>query len=203
METTPHTTPRAGAPTGAPRVRAVRLAAVAAALLLAACGGGSDAVAGPGGGNTPRSDLPAALAGTWVYGNISPTNFWNSHTGQYAGNAYGFADYLALQANGTYTRLVYIYSNVYGCQTQVWTEMKGTLTADGEAFTLYPTQGRYKVADNCAASRNYERPMTGSEVANKQGETFTWERTQQNGKTYILVNAPGSSDAPVHYEWRP
>ena len=81
-----------------------RLAIAGAALLLAACGG-SDKVAGPGGGggDTPRSELPAALAGTWVYGNISPTNFWNEHTGQYAGNAYGFADYLSLDESGTYT----------------------------------------------------------------------------------------------------
>ena len=41
-----------------------RLAIAGAALLLAACGG-SDKVAGPGGGDTPRSELPAALAGTY------------------------------------------------------------------------------------------------------------------------------------------
>ena len=196
------TTNRSRAPHGARAARRLAaVAAVAAALLLAACGG-SDKVAGPGGGDTPRSELPAALAGTWVYGNISPTNFWNEHTGQYAGNAYGFADYLDLDANGTYTRLVYIYTNSYGCMTQVWTEMQGTLTADEWTFTLYPTQGRYKVASNCSASQNYQRPMTAAEVAQKQGESRTWERTQSNGRTYILVNIPGSDDLPVHYERR-
>ena len=37
----------------------------------------------------------------------------------------------------------------------VWTQMEGTMTAGGDSFTLYPNQGKYKVADNCNSSRNY------------------------------------------------
>lgn len=179
-----------------------RLALVCGAALLAACGG-SDAVTGPGGGGTPRSDLPEGLVGRWRYGVVSSTNFWNDHTGVYAGNAYGISDYYDFAANGTYKRLTYIYTNSYGCQTQVWTEMQGTLTADDERFTLYPTQGRYKVADNCAASRNYTRPMTAAELTERQGDVWVWERGQDAyGQEVLAADKPEGND-PALYEREP
>lgn len=192
---TSHTAGRAGRAMATLR----RVAAAAATLLVAACSGG-DAISGPDGGQTPRGDLPVALVGDWAYGSISPSNFWNDHTGTFGGNAYGFADYLDLDHDGDFTRLIYIYTNSYGCQTQVWTQMKGTMTADQSTFTLYATEGQYKVADSCDASRNYSRPMNADEVAQSQGDVFSWAPAQIGGTQVILVNPFGADDAPATYE---
>ena len=187
----------------AARAVARRLSFVGAAALLAACGG-SDAATGPGGpgGETPRSELPSALVGNWRYGVVSPSNFWDDHTGAYAGNAYGISDYYEFAAGGTYKRLTYIYTTTYSCHTQAWTEMQGTLTATGERFVLYPTQGRYKVASNCSSSSNYTRPMTAAELAGKQGEVWLWGRTVENGRHYLVADVPDGDD-PAYYERQP
>jgi len=175
---------------------------VAIAALLAACGGDSSTGPGDGpGGDTPSSEVPRDLVGSWRYGSISPTNFWNDHTGQYAGNAYGFADYITFQRSGTFTRLVYIYTNSYGCQTQVWTQMEGTVEADDETFTLYPTKGRYKVADHCVQRNNYERPMQANELRERQGDEYHWafEENEYDGKTYLAIGV-ADDENPGYYE---
>lgn len=182
-------------------VVARRLALAGTAALLAACGG-SDATTGPVGGETPRSELPTPLVGSWRYGMISPTNFWDDHSGAYAGNAYGISDYYEFAAGGTYKRMTYIYTTTYGCHTQVWTEMQGTLTATDQRFTLYPTQGRYKVASSCSGSQNYTRPMTAAEVAGKQGEVWLWARAVENGRHFLVADVPDGDD-PAYYERQP
>jgi hypothetical protein len=193
------TTPRSRAP----RVRAHRLAhtaaAAAAVLLVAVASRDADArvvhAAAP-------ANLPAELVGNWRYGRISPTNFWNDQTGTYAGNAYGMSDYYEIAAGGSYKRMTYIYTQAYNCRTQTWTEMEGTLTADAGRFTLAPAKGRYKVANNCAKSQNYTRPMTAAELKEKQGETWTWSRVQRDGRTVLAAGKTGR-DEPVYYEQEP
>jgi hypothetical protein len=177
---------------------------VALAALLAACGGDSSTGPGDDGegpdGGTPSSEVPPDLVGSWRYGSISPSNFWNEHTGQYAGNAYGFADYITFQRRGKFTRLVYIYTNSYGCQTQVWTQMEGTVEADDETFTLYPTKGKYKVADNCVQRNNYERPMRANELREKQGDEFRWsfEEGEYDGRTYLAIRGDAGDDPTLY-----
>jgi hypothetical protein len=181
------------------RRSAARAAVLLSAALLTACGG--DSSTGPGETpvfDTPRTEVPDVLVGRWMYGSISPTNFWNDHTGQYAGNAYGFADHITFQENGTYTRLVYIYTQNYGCRTQVWTQMQGTVTVDGETFTLYPGVGRYKAADTCIARYNFDRAMTRAELAEKQGDGYDWFFQTESGRTYLMVGPEGSGEA-AHY----
>lgn len=192
MRTTPR--PRA------PRVRTHRLAlAAAAALLVAVASPDADA-------RTVRdavpADLPAELVGSWRHGRISPTNFWNDQTGAYAGNAYGMSDYYEFTAGGSYKRMTYIYTQMYSCRTQTWTEVRGTLTADAGRFTLRPTEGRYQVANSCAKSQNYTRPMAAAELAEKQGETWAWSRTQRDGRSVLAADRPGGTE-PVYYEREP
>ena len=195
----------AARPAGRRTLRRAWAAALALSLTAAMAACGSDSSTGPGDnpgggpGGTPGTEVPSELAGAWRYGSISPTNFWDDHTGQYMGNAYGFGDFLNFQRNGRYTRLVYIYTNSYGCQTQVWTQMEGTVRVDGSTFALYPTKGRYKVADNCAASRNYERPMTGDELADKQGDAYNFTFESDGGRSYLMIGV-GDSDERAHYE---
>lgn len=163
-------------------------------LTLAACGGSDGFGPGTGGADPgPGGYVPDELVGSWKYGVISPTNFWDDHTGQYSGNAYGIGAWFTFKANGTYEELVYIYSQQYSCRLQTWTAIKGKMDTDGNLIRLYPTSGNYKVSDTCTSSNNYTRSMTGAELADKQGETWDWQFAvnELDGKTYLYLGIGG------------
>jgi hypothetical protein len=177
-----------------------RFAGVALTLtaLLGACGGEDSA--GPGGGTGgdlgegTGAAIPAELVGQWSYGSISPTNFWNEHTGQYAGNAYGVGAWFTFRSRGAYEQFIYQYTQNYGCQTQVWTRIRGNMEVQDDVLTFNPTSGEYKVADNCVASHNYRRDMTGQEISDKQGEEWQWYFAVNplDNKTYLMMGWVGS-----------
>lgn len=170
-----------------------------AGLLLAGCGGG-----GGGSGathyDTPRTEVPADLVGDWLYGTISPTNFWDDHTGQYEGSAYGISDYYRFDGDGTFEEYTYLYTQSYGCRTQAWTRMEGTVAFDGATFTKYAGAGRYRAADNCIAAYNFERDMKPEEVAQHQGQVYDWglEADPASGDVVLWIAPAGSGEAAAY-----
>lgn len=177
---------------GAPMMRRVRTwsSLLVLAASIAAC---SDSSTGPN-TDTPSTLVPDELAGEWVYGTISPTNFWDDHTGQYVGNAYGIGVILDLEPNGRYSQMVYIYTQAYSCRTQVWTHMEGTVTVNGSALTFYPHKGNYKAADTCIAKNNFQRAMTKQEIEDKQGETWAWQLDYSSGQEKLFTGPGGPSE---------
>ena len=178
--------------------RPARRAAAALATLcaLAACDAASATAPdeGPGdSGNagdpgTPGSGgVPSALVGGWRSGSVSPTNFWNDHTGVYSGNAYGMSDHYEFARNGTYKEYVYLYTQSYGCRTQVWVEMEGTVRFDATSFTTTVARGRFKASDTCAASRYYDRAMTAAEARERSKRSEYAVRSDEAGKTYLEI----------------
>jgi hypothetical protein len=195
-------------------------ALVLCAMLGAACGGDSTGPGGdvptpptdtPSGGNGGDSNgggnggggasIPAGLAGRWMHGTISPTNFWDDHTGEYMGNAYGMADYVTLGTDGRYEEFVYLYSQVYSCRTQIWTSKQGTYTVDGDVITFHLNSGKYQVADNCSERNNYTRPMNDDEVAEHQDEQWGWQlgESEYDGSTLLYLTWPNVEE-PVEYK---
>lgn len=162
------------------------------AAALAACSDGNGT--GPDNPSTPSTPVPDQLSGEWVYGNISPTNFWNDHTGQYSGNAYGIGVILDLKPNGRYTQMVYIYTQQYACSMQTWTHTEGTVTVNGGQISFYPHKGNYKAADTCIGKNNFQRAMTGDEIASKQGETWAWEVDYSSGQEKLFTGPGGPSE---------
>jgi hypothetical protein len=135
----------------------------------------------------PDNTVPSAVVGAWRYGAISPTNFWNDHTGVYSGNAYGMSDQYEFAADGTFTEYVYIYTQSYGCRTQVWVEMRGRVQFDETSFTKRVASGRFKTADTCAASRNFDRAMTQAEAIERSKSATYAVRADASGKTYLQI----------------
>lgn len=187
--------------------QARRQSRMAATLVLAtaliACSG-SDST-GPGAGNPgggSGGNVPTELVGEWSYGAISPTNFWNDHTGQYSGNAYGVGAWFTFHAGGTYEQFIYQYTQNYNCQLQVWTWIRGNMDVQDSVISYFPTSGEYKVADNCVASHNYRRDMTSQEINSKQGEQWQWEfaLNPNDGKTYLMMGWLGSGQS---YHFKP
>ncbi len=174
----------------AARRRAATRAACLATCLAAACSGGSDATGpddGPSGGGSGSGSVPAEMAGEWRYGSISPTNFWDDHTGVYSGNAYGFSDHYAFSRNGTFKEYLYIYTQSYNCRTQAWVEMSGTARFADGVFTTEVTSGRFKTRDSCASSRNFDRAMTASERRERSKSHVYQMRTDSRGVRYLEI----------------
>jgi hypothetical protein len=169
--------------------RLARAAAALTALLAAACVEvtGPDDGTGSTGGPDAGGSVPSEIVGEWRWGSISPTNFWNDHTGVYSGNAYGMSDHYVFNRNGTFKEYVYIYTQSYGCRTQVWVEMGGTVEFGGSSFAKTVTSGRFKTTDTCASSRNMDRSMTEAERRERSKSHDFALRTDNAGKRYIEI----------------
>ena len=139
--------------------------------------------------------MPEALRGDWVYGTISPTDFFDRSTGAHLANAYGVGVYFTFGADGTFKQFQYNYSTAYNCRIETWTALEGTVTVEDGVFKTYPTSGKYRVANNCARSQNYTRPMTAKERADAQGKAYTWgfEENPNDGKTYLMIGPGGNT----------
>lgn len=160
------------------------------ALTLAACE--TSAATSPDGDDAPATgnpggSVPSAVLGGWRYGTVSSTNFWDDHTGVYAGNAYGISDQYEFAANGTFTEYIYIYTQAYSCRTQAWVEMRGTVRFDDAQFTKRVTSGRFKTVDSCASSHNKDRAMTAAEATERSTTHQYTMRTDASGKTYLQI----------------
>jgi hypothetical protein len=174
--------------------RARRYSVIAAMAVVAAACGDKNATGPEDEPTTPVTSVPSQLAGEWMYGTISPTNFWNDHSGQYSGNAYGIGVFLDFKPNGRFTQLIYIYTQQYNCRTQTWTQMEGTVTVSGSQISFYPTKGNYKASDNCVSSHNFQRPMKASELQAEQGETWGWSIDQSSGQPKLYTGPGGPSE---------
>jgi tRNA(fMet)-specific endonuclease VapC len=115
-------------------------------------------------------------------GTVSPTTFWDTQTGKFAGNARGMAQYLTLNADGTYKQYVYIETRSYNITTRVWTQHEGTVSFNGNSLTLKPTKGHYK----SAGSWKIDRDMTEKELAEKT-VTYKWRKEKDANGAELLV----------------
>jgi hypothetical protein len=156
---------RAGAASIATRSVCLMLAS----LLLAACGGGggSDGPTDPGDGNSPRTDVPAALAGTWYNGNVSPTNFYNPSTGSWGSPGYSDGMFFTFTRDGRFEKGVQLASSLYGCSTNTMFYIRGTVTVDeaAETISLHPTYARAVEERACPEHTSQERPLDLAEEA--------------------------------------
>ena len=167
------------------RRRALAALPALALIALAACSdssGPGDSWAGEGG------HVPSSVQGDWKFGTISMISFWDDHTGDYLGTAGGVAVFFEFEPNGTYKHYVYVLVRNYGCVTQSWTEMRGTVDFSETTFLATPKQGKFKASDNCNDRYNFQRAMTSAELAERRRE-YLWkfEQNPNDGKTYLMV----------------
>lgn len=171
--------------------RITALAACALTALTTACTvaeetTGPDATPATGSGPVTGS-VPAEFVGGWRYGSVSPTNFWDDHTGVYSGNAYGMSNQYIFGRDGSFKEYIYIYTQSYGCQMQAWVEMSGAVRFDDASFTTQVTGGRFKTIDTCASSHNKDRAMTDAERRERSGASGYAARTDAAGRAYLEI----------------
>lgn len=175
-----------------------RRALTAALLLAAACTTETTAAIENGGGSTggntdSGSKPPASVHGSWVYGVMSLTDYYNASTGAYIGNGYGTSVLFKFDANGHYEQTVYISSTVYNCRMDVFVYDEGTAKFDANQFRVYPTKGRVRSSDTCNSANNYDH---ADDIARKQGDVYSWgfEQNASDGKTYLMIGPNGTTE---------
>jgi len=119
---------------------------VLATALLVGCGGGDGL--GLDDLDTPRSQLPSALAGDWFTGTLSTIQYYDRDTGAWQDPS-GSGFYYVFDADGAYETGAVIDSTVGGCTMRLLGNETGTLTLDGPALTLYRHQITVHVTNTC------------------------------------------------------
>jgi len=96
--------------------------------------------------NLPRTDVPAALQGTWMYGTFSMTEYWNQNPADYLGNALTMAIAFKFNTDGTYEQYFTSSSVTAGAATYQQAVTKGTVVIDlvQHTITTHPANSHYK-----------------------------------------------------------
>jgi hypothetical protein len=148
--------------------------------------------------STPKKDVPAEYAKSWLYGTFSMSEFW-SHSGEYLGNAFELSVAFKFTPDGNFEKYFVAQSRNYSCVTQAFTFAKGTVVFDEAAktFTIYPTEGRYRGFDNCIDKNNLERPFKSEEL---KSETYYYDMiTDEYGKTYFTTKFKATDEYASHF----
>jgi hypothetical protein len=144
-----------------------------------------------------QAKVPEDLVGQWKWGTISSMSYEDARTGRNLGPGRGMMVFFTFEKSGKYKKFFTMQTRSYDWTTQVWTEEEGTVTFDDSTFTLHPTTGKYRSSDNRVKRSNFERPMTKEELKkNRQVYHWKWEKSADNGKTYLMMGPSETSRSP-------
>lgn len=164
---------------------------LALTTVLSACSKKDSAGSDGGGGNTPRSKVPAELVGGyWQAGSFSMGQY-SDYDGSYAGHAFEISTgYKFLNANGDAEEYFYYTNTGYYCRNQILGYRKGTVQFDEQAktFKFYATSGNYRNYDACGSSQTPgygEKKTYGEEdlYPKYKAEYDNYSIVKENGKT--------------------
>lgn len=168
--------------------------AIGLAFLASACGSDSG---GPGDElETPRTDVPAELAGTWYHGEVSPSDFYDPHSGQWD-NAYGEGMYYSFTPYGRFEWGYRLDTSSYGCSDAAMFWRTGTVAVDplSSSFTLYPHRAILHSQSDCHSEWNYTKQIP------RDPETISWQFGDDGYGTPALLLSYGNSGASAFYPW--
>jgi hypothetical protein len=185
-----------------------RLAAVAAlAVSLAgatACSSGDGALGPASGddndfGDGPRSEVPNELVGTWYTGGVSPTQFYNPHTGSFGSPGYGNGLFYTFTPDGGFVKGFQLSSSLYGCGTITLVYIRGTVTVDESSFDIHPSSGEMLEQNTCS-NTSEERPID----LEAEAETLAYEvGVDESGDPVLYVETSDGYTGVLRYqgEW--
>ncbi len=169
------------------------LRALFVAAALAACGDGATTLGATIPVlDTPRSEMPAALAGRWFSGTISAIQYHSPIDGQSAPtNGSGF--YFIIDADGGYEYGAVINSTVYNCTAQLRGVERGTAVLDGDSFVTH-RHGRVTHMTN-TCGRSADSTLGPAVVA------YRWSHADSSGGERLTLTAPDGS-ATTYSRWQ-
>lgn len=160
----------------------------AIAMLASACGSGID---DPAGLDTPRSALPANLAGRWFTGTLTSLQYYDTTNNKWIDRG-GSGFYYIFGDDGSYETGAVIDSTVAGCTMRLLGKEIGTVTLEGESMTVYRAWVKTHATNTCGnAGDNEDGPTTA---------TMTWSAEEDEfGEVLVLNNEFGTSR---FHRWR-
>lgn len=143
--------------------------------------------------NMPRTEVPVALRGGWMYGNFSMTEYWSQNPSDYLGNALQFAIAFQFNADGTYTQYFTSSSVVAGIRTYQQSVTVGTVEVDLAAKTIktHPYNAHYKRTQNNQTLE--ERDLAKSELSGVTVYTYS-NAVEPSGTKSLLLKLQGTTD---------
>ncbi len=168
------------------------LRALVVAAALAACGGGSPTLGGEIPAlDTPRSAMPATVAGRWFSGTISTIQYHSPIDGTSAPtNGSGF--YFIIDADGGYEYGAVINSTVYNCTAQLRGVERGTAVLDGDSFVTHRHGRVTHMTNTCGRS--------GDSTLGPAVVTYRWSHDDSTGRERITLTAADGS-ATTYSRW--
>lgn len=137
----------------------------------------------------PRTDVPATIQGTWMYGSFSMTEYWSQDPSEYIGNGFTMAIAFKFLNNGTYEQYFTSSSVVAGVTTFHQAVTKGTLVIDPVLHTIvtHPATSHYKRTRNRQVEE--DRDMRKDEI--NSVKYFYQAGVEPNGTSalYLALNA--------------
>jgi hypothetical protein len=109
-------------------------------------------------GINPPATMQGSLVGTWFWGTVSSTSYYNSATGEW-GNASGGGAKYSFNPDGTYEGNFLFQNTFYSCTTKFFNYEEGTYTFADDVLTLTTILDKTKSEDDCNASGNYEKDI--------------------------------------------
>lgn len=145
-------------------------------------------------GDGPRSDLPAALQGNWMYGSFSMTEYWNQNPADYIGNAFELAMAFKFNRTGTYDHYFTSKTISGGIATYHQSLTRGTMVVNEneKTITTHAQSAHYKQTKNGSIIEN--RALSENEIT--RTTMYTYElRVEPNGTKSVYLKMNGSGNA--------
>jgi hypothetical protein len=138
------------------------------------------------------------LVGSWIYGSVSPTNYYNPGSGQWS-NAYGAGMFYTFKENGTFEFGYRVYSGSYGCTNTAMWYKSGRVDADPTAHTVTvrPTTALLNSQDNCRPEWNYEKEI------DRSPEQLSWRFGLDEWGYEALFLRFATNEELAFYRWDP
>jgi quinol monooxygenase YgiN len=145
----------------------------------------------------PRTEVPDALVGSWADGSFDFELWENYKEGYWSSkNSVPVREAMVFHKNGEakyyrYETLYIFYESLVDCT--------GTVTFnDNGTFTFYPVQGRKRYYDSRDSSRDYDGPLTDTELTdNKLAGTRGYTYNGASDPPTIQIKVPSSPP----YNW--
>jgi hypothetical protein len=99
-----------------------------------------------------------SIVGSWFWGTVSSTSYYNESTGIWADPSGGGLKY-TFNPDGTYEGNFLFQNTFYSCSTRIFSFTQGTYSLEDQLLTLTPTLDKTKSEDDCHPSKNYEKDL--------------------------------------------
>ncbi|MCB9560283.1 MAG: hypothetical protein H6708_07725 [Kofleriaceae bacterium] len=165
-------------------------------LLLAALLGATLAATGcsdsDDGVDSPRSDVPAPLAGAWFTGTLSTLDYYDATTDTWVDRP-GEGFFVVIDGDGGYETGAIIDTTAGGCTTRLLGDEVGTVTVAGDQLTVYRHWVKTRVTSTCGDD--------GERTEGEATRQLTWSVDRDGDGVEWLTLTHADDATETYHRW--